>query len=53
MASKYVLADKSTQLALEVIRYYKWLCFERKELVMLKQLLRSGTGLGANIREGY
>ena len=50
---KYILSDKSTQLALEVIRYYKWLRFERKEYVMSKQLLRSGTGIGANVREGY
>ena len=50
---KYVLYDKSTELALEVIRYYKWLAFQKKESVMSKQLLRSGTSIGANIREGY
>lgn len=50
---KYVLAQKSTDLALEVIRYYKWLSDTKKEYVMSKQLLRSGTSIGANIREGY
>ena len=53
MNSKYILSGKSTQLGLAVIRYYKWLAFERKEFVMSKQLLRSGTSIGANIREGY
>lgn len=50
---KFVLAQKSTDLALMVIKYYQWLCGERKEFVMSKQLLRSGTSIGANIREGY
>jgi four helix bundle protein len=50
---KYVLAQKSTDLALAIIRYYQWLREEKKEFVMSKQLLRSGTSIGANIREGY
>ena len=53
MSAKSILSDKSTQFALEVIEYYKWLNFEKKEFVMSKQLLRSGTSVGANIREGY
>jgi len=31
---------------------YKYLCAEKKEYVMSKQVLRSGTSIGANIREG-
>lgn len=50
---KYVLAQKSTELALEIIGYYKWLTVNHKEFVMSKQLLRSGTSIGANIREAY
>ena len=50
---KYLLAQKSTDLALEVIHYYKWLTLEKKEFIMSKQLLRSGTSIGANIREAY
>lgn len=30
---------------------YKWLCDEKKEFVMSKQLLRSGTSIGANMAE--
>ena len=50
---KYVLAQKSTDLALEIIKFYKWLVTVKKEFVMSKQLLRSGTSIGANIREAY
>lgn len=50
---KYVLAQRSTDLALEIIRYYKWLVSDKKEYVLSKQLLRSGTSIGANIREAY
>ena len=50
---KYTLAQKSTDFALEVIKYYKWLTVSQKEYVMSKQLLRSGTSVGANIREAY
>ncbi|MGZ5243592.1 MAG: four helix bundle protein [Bacteroidia bacterium] len=45
------LKTKSYQLALRVIRVYKFLAEERKEFVLSKQLLRSGTSVGANIRE--
>ena len=48
---KGVLLQKSTSLAIEVIKYYKWLTGERKEYVMSKQLLRSGTSIGANVNE--
>lgn len=48
---KSVLLDKSTELALEIIQYYKWLTSKKKEYVLSKQLLRSGTSIGANIRE--
>ena len=38
-------------MALEIIKYYKWLIAEKKEYVLSKQLLRSGTSIGANVRE--
>ena len=31
---------------------YKYLCTEKKEFVLSKQVLRSGTSIGANVREG-
>lgn len=48
-----ILLKKSAAFALEVIKYYQWLCSEKKEYVMSKQLLRSGTSIGANINEAY
>ncbi len=46
------LKDKSFQFALNIIKLYKYLTEEKKEFIMSKQLLRSGTSIGANIREG-
>ena len=45
------MVAKSTKLALLAIQYYKWLISEKKEFIISKQLLRSGTSIGANIRE--
>lgn len=46
-----VVKEKSFSFALEVINIYKKISSEKKEYVMSKQLLRSGTSIGANIRE--
>jgi four helix bundle protein len=45
-----VLKTKSYQFALEIISIYKELV-QKKEFILSKQLLRSGTSIGANIRE--
>ena len=42
---------KSKNLAVRIIRLYKYLLSEKQEDIMSKQLLRSGTSIGANIRE--
>jgi TIGR02436 family protein len=46
-----VLAPKSYKFALRIISLYKLLTTERKEFVLSKQVLRSGTSVGAMIRE--
>ena len=46
-----IIVKKSYAFALEVINLYKYL-IEKKEFVMSKQVLRSGTSIGANIHEG-
>jgi len=46
-----ILKDKSFEFALLVVRLYKTLVETKKEYVLSKQLLRSGTSIGANIRE--
>ena len=46
-----VVADKSKSFAIRIIKFYKYLCDEKKEFILSKQILRSGTSIGANIRE--
>ena len=45
------LSDYSIRFAIRVVAYYNWLVNERKEYVMSRQILRSGTSIGANIHE--
>lgn len=52
MDSKSVVADKSFAFAVRIMKLYKYLCDEKKEYALSKQLLRSGTSIGANIQEG-
>jgi len=42
---------KSKSFALRIIRLYKYMTAEKQEYVISKQLLRSGTSIGANVRE--
>ena len=46
-----VVLRKSKAFALRIIKMYKWLSEEKHEYVLSKQCLRSGTSIGANIRE--
>ncbi len=43
--------DKSFRFAVRIVKLYKYLCDEKKEYTLSKQLLRSGTSVGANIEE--
>jgi four helix bundle protein len=47
-----VIKDKSFELAVEIVFVYHYLTKEKHEYVLSKQLLRSGTSVGANISEG-
>lgn len=46
-----IVFEKSKEFSLRIIGLYKYLCDEKKEFVLSKQLLRSGTSIGANIAE--
>lgn len=46
-----IIKNKSFHFAVRTVHFYKILLSERKEYVMSKQLLRSGTSVGANVRE--
>ena len=45
------VVDKSLAFAIRVVRLYKYLTEKKKEFVVAKQLLRSGTAIGALVRE--
>lgn len=51
MGSKNIIVDKTFSFALKVIEVYKHLVADKKEFVLSKQLLRSGTSIGANVNE--
>jgi four helix bundle protein len=46
-----VVRDKSFRFAVRIVRLYQYLVNEKKEYILSKQVLRSGTSVGANIRE--
>lgn len=45
------IKNKSKLFALRIVRLYQYLCADKKELILSKQLLRSGTSIGANVAE--
>ena len=46
-----VVKDKSFRLAVRIVKLSQWLVKEKKEFVLSKQVLRSGTAIGALYRE--
>ncbi len=44
-----VTYNKAYKFAIRIVKAYKHLCQEKKEFVLSKQLLRSGTSIGAII----
>ncbi len=46
-----IVQEKSFKFALRIVNLYKYLLESKKEFVLSKQLLRSGTSIGANIEE--
>ena len=49
--SESILKTKSFAFAVRVVHLYQYLCEKKKEYVISKQLLRSGTAIGALVRE--
>ena len=49
--SNGVVSQKSYAFAIRIVKLYKYLTHEHKEYVLSKQVLRSGTAVGALIRE--
>jgi four helix bundle protein len=48
---KSVIKDKSFVFAIRIVKLYQHLSTARKEFILCKQLLRSGTAVGALVRE--
>jgi len=45
------IKTKSYAFAIRIVRLFQWLCKERNEHVLSKQILRCGTSIGANVEE--
>ena len=46
-----IVEEKSLSFAVRIVNLYKYLCTEKKEYTLSKQILRSGTSIGANVAE--
>ena len=51
MQKQNIAKEKSKKFALRIVRLYQYLTNEKKEFVLSKQILRSGTSIGANLAE--
>lgn len=50
MKTDNIIVEKSKAFAIRIINSYKYLCEEKHEYILSKQLLRSGTSIGANVK---
>ncbi len=50
--SESIISDKSYKFAIRIVHLYKYLSTEKKEFILSKQVLRSGTAIGALVSEG-
>ena len=51
MAQDSITLKKSKEFAIRVVRLYQYLSADKHEFILSKQLLRSGTSIGANLSE--
>ena len=51
MKKNHIIQTKSYAFAVKIVRLHQYLSKEKKEYILSKQLLRSGTSIGANIEE--
>jgi four helix bundle protein len=51
LQEKSLVYDKAYNFAIRVVKAYKYLTEQKKEFILSKQLMRSGTSIGANIAE--
>ena len=51
MKEENVIQEKSFAFAIRIVKAYQYLCEEKKEFILSKQLVRCGTSVGANVEE--
>jgi len=51
MENENAILNKSKFFAIRIIKMYQYLIDTKKEFILSKQLLRSGTSIGANVKE--
>ena len=51
MKEENVIVSKSYAFAVRCVKLYKYLCEEKHDYIIGKQLMRSGTSIGANVKE--
>ncbi len=51
MSANSIILDKSLKFAARIIKLQKYLVNEKKETIISKQIVRSGTSIGANANE--
>lgn len=51
MMKENIVKNKSFGFVVRIVKVYQYLCEQKKEFVLSKQLLRSGTSVGAMVRE--
>ena len=51
MSQDSIILNKSLKLAARIVKLYQYLCKEKHETVISKQIIRSGTSIGANANE--
>lgn len=51
MSQNSILPDKSLHFAARIVKLYQYLSKEKRETVISKQIIRSGTSIGANTNE--
>jgi four helix bundle protein len=47
-----IVYNRAFDFSVRIVKLYKYLCDEKREYDLARQILRSGTSIGANIREG-
>ncbi len=52
MKTENAIKEKSYAFAIRIVNVYRYLTKEKQEFVLSKQLLKSGTSIGANVEEG-